>query len=63
MTNHHGRKAAWQRRAEAAADIELMRYRLPEPGGAALMLRDQMEQALRRLYLAGYAAGRLDRCH
>ena len=57
MTNHPNR--AWRRAMHTAADAHLAGYRWPEGSGAHVMTPDQLREALRSAYLAGYAAGRL----
>ena len=42
-----------------AADAHLAGYRWPDGSGAHVMTPDQMREALRTAYLAGYADGRL----
>ena len=56
MTNHPNRN--WRRWAQAAADAHLAGYRWPEGSGAHLMTPDQLREALRTAYLAGYTDGR-----
>ena len=41
-----------------AADAHLAGYRWPEGGGAHVMSSEQLREALRAAYLAGYADGR-----
>ena len=42
-----------------AADAYLSRYRWPEGCGAHVMSSEQLREALRAAYLAGYTDGRL----
>ena len=42
-----------------AADAHLAGYRWPDGSGAHVMTPDQLREALRTAYLAGYADGRL----
>ena len=42
-----------------AADAHLAGYRWPEGSGAHVMTPDQLREALRTAYLAGYTDGRL----
>ena len=51
MTNHPNRN--WRRAMHAAADAHLARYPWPE-GGMHMMTPDQLRDALRTAYLAGY---------
>lgn len=49
---------SWRRRANAAADIYLLRMAATRPDLGALV--DQAERILRAVYVEGYMAGRLD---
>ena len=42
----------------AAADAHLAGYRWPDGGGAHVMSSEQLREALRAAYFAGYADGR-----
>ena len=42
----------------AAADAHLAGYRWPDGGGAHVMSSEQLREALRAAYLAGYTDGR-----
>ena len=57
MTNHPNRN--WRRAMHSAADSHLAGYRWPEGSGAHVMTPDQLREALRAAYMAGYADGRL----
>lgn len=56
MTNHPNRN--WRRTMHEAADAHLAGYRWPE-GGVHMMTPEQLREALRTAYLAGYTDGRL----
>lgn len=56
MTNHPNR--SWRRAMHVAADFHLAGYRWPEGDGAHVMSSEQLREALRAAYLAGYADGR-----
>lgn len=51
MTNHPNRN--WRRGMHAGADAHLARYPWPE-GGVHMMTPEQLRDALRTAYLAGY---------
>lgn len=51
MTNHPNRN--WRRVMHAGADAHLARYPWPE-GGVHMMTPEQLRDALRSAYLAGY---------
>ena len=51
MTNHPNRN--WRRVMHAGADAHLARYPCPE-GGVHMMTPEQLRDALRSAYLAGY---------
>jgi hypothetical protein len=56
MSNHPNRN--WRRAMHAAADAHLDAYRCPE-GGVHMMTPEQLRDALRTAYLAGYSDCRL----
>ena len=56
MANHPNR--TWRRAMHVAADTHLAGYRWPDGGGAHVMSSEQLREALRAAYLAGYADGR-----
>lgn len=56
MSNHPNRN--WRRVMHAGADAHLARYPWPE-GGMHMMTPEQLREALRTAYLAGYADCRL----
>jgi len=59
MTNHPSR--GWRRRAQAAADAEVARWRWdPRPDGAYILTREQLAGMVRDIYLRGFEAGRTD---
>ena len=56
MANHPNR--TWRRAMHGAADAHLAGYRWPDGGGAHVMSSEQLRDALRASYLAGYTDGR-----
>ena len=56
MPNHPNR--SWRRAMHTAADAHLASYRWPEGEGLQVMTLEQLREALRAAYLAGYADGR-----
>lgn len=56
MANHPNRN--WRRVMHSAANEHLAKYRWPE-GGVQVMTPDQLREALRTAYLAGYMDCRL----
>lgn len=57
MSNHPNR--TWCRTMHAAADDHLSGYRWTDGGGAHVMSSEELREALRTAYLAGYSDGRL----
>ena len=57
MSNHPNR--TWRRTMHAAADDHLSGYRWPDGGGSHVMSSEELREALRTAYLAGYSDGRL----
>lgn len=57
MTNHPNRN--WRRAMHVATDAHLTGYRWPNEGGAHVMSSEQLREALRAAYVAGYTDGRL----
>jgi hypothetical protein len=56
MSNHPNRN--WRRVMHAAADAHLDRYPWND-GGAYMMTPEQLRDALRKAYIAGYVEGRV----